>query len=216
MKKFILIMLATVLTVGYAQAQFKIGGRVGLTFTSVWGSAVPKAVLEKDSDVESLLGVQAGIVAEYNFSKNFAIQPAVLFATQGYATREKVDNRELLMNFNLNYIQMPVNLMFKAGSRNVKFILYTGPYVGYALNGKWKKEYSEDEKVTQTQKETIEFADDEIKRLDVGAGLGLGVQVKAMQIAVGYNLGLMNLSSSSEANFKNQSLGLTLSFLFGK
>ncbi|MDR2584761.1 MAG: PorT family protein [Prevotellaceae bacterium] len=212
MKKSILVLIAVVFTIGYAQAQFKAGIRVGLNGTSVYGDAIP--IPSSDATVESIVGFQAGVVAEYSIGKSFAIQPAVIYANQGYAARTDSGNSESLVTLNLNYVQVPVNLLFKAGSPKIAFFMELGPYVGYALNGKAKKELLENGKVTDSKKESINFDEDQLNRLDAGAGLGLGVQLFGTQIAINYSLGFMNLSKEPDYNFKNNCLALTLSFLF--
>jgi len=217
MKKLSIILITIVLTAGFAQAQFRAGIRAGLNVTSFWGSAVPSPIFVEESETEGRLGFQAGIVGEYSFGKRFAIQPAILYAQQGYAVRETLeDDEEYIMDFALNYVQVPINAMVKLGSPKVCFFLQAGPYVGYALNGKSLIEHKKGTKVVESQKDDVKFTDDALKRLDVGAGIGLGMQFSGVQVGVGFNLGLMNLHSDAEYNMKNNGVTLTLSYLFGK
>ena len=217
MKKLTIILLAVVLTAGYAQAQFRAGIRTGLNITSFWGSAVPSPVFVEESETEARVGFQVGVVGEYALGKRFAVQPAIIYAQQGYMVRETIeDEGEYLMDFALNYVQVPINAMVKIGSPKACFFLQAGPYVGYALNGSGKIEYKKGDKVIESQKDDINFSDDALKRLDVGAGIGLGVQFSGLQIGFGFNLGLMNLNNNSEMNMKNNGATLTVSYLFGK
>ena len=217
MKKLSIILITIVFTAGFAQAQFRAGIRAGLNVTSFWGSAVPSPVFVEESETEARVGFQAGIVGEYAFGKRFAIQPAILYAQQGYMVRETIEDQgEHLMDFVLNYVQVPVNAMVKIGAKKACFFLQAGPYVGYATNGKGKIEYKEGNKVIESNVDEVKFTDDALKRLDVGAGIGLGVQFSGLQIGFGFNLGLMNLNNNSEMNMKNNGATLTLSYLFGK
>ncbi|MCL1973497.1 MAG: PorT family protein [Bacteroidetes bacterium] len=217
MKKIAIILLAVLFTASYAQAQFRAGIRAGLNVTSFWGSAVPSPVFVEESNTEGRFGFQAGVVGEYAFGKRFAVQPAIIYAQQGYMVRETIgDEEEYLMDFALNYVQVPINLMVKLGSPKICFFLQAGPYVGYALNGKGKIEHKEGTKVIESQKDDVNFTDDSLKRLDMGAGIGLGMQFSSVQVAFGYNIGLMNISNNSETNMKNNGASLTLTYLFGK
>ena len=214
MKKVIIAMMFAGITAVSAEAQFKIGIRAGLNAVGVHGDAVP--VYDESSSVESKSGFQLGVVGEYSVGEKFVIQPGLLFATQGFLNSMEAENGKLEIDWNLNYLQIPVNATYKFGSRNTKFFLQAGPYLGYALGGKLKGKFKEDGKVTNSDDENIKFGNNEMKRMDFGIGFGLGLQIYAVQLALGYQFGVMNIHNSGELNMKNDCLAFTVSYIFGK
>ena len=214
MKKVFIAMMFAGITAFSAQAQFNIGIRAGLNATGVHGDAVP--VFDESSSVKSKSGFQVGVVGEYSVSENFVIQPGLLFATQGFINSRTIEKEKFEINWNLNYLQIPVNAMYKFGSGKTKFYLQAGPYLGYALGGKWIGELTSDGKVVESDEEKIKFGSNDMKRLDFGIGFGLGLQISAVQIGLGYQYGLMNICNSSELDMKNDCLAFTVSYIFGK
>ena len=78
MKKITLTLLGLVAfsTSALAQQEVKFGPKAGVNFSSVNGN---------DADgKESLLGFHLGVFAEIKFNDKFAIQPEVLYSSQGY------------------------------------------------------------------------------------------------------------------------------------
>ena len=213
MKKIILAMLFAGITAVSAQAQFKIGVRTGLTGIGVYGDAVP--VYDENSWIESKSGYQLGVVGEYSVTEKFVIQPALLFATQGFLNKESDKNDEFEIDWSLNYLQIPVYATYKFGSRKTKFFPQVGPYFGYALGGKLKGKLTEDGKTTKSS-ESVKFGNNELKRFDFGIGFGLGLQISAFQLSLNYQLGLMNIHNSGELDMKNDALVFSLSYIFGK
>ena len=58
---------------------------------------------------------------------------------------------------------------------------------------------------------------DELKAFDFGLGFGLGMQFfYGLQVGVGYNIGLYNLSPYADDKLKNHGLAITVIYLFGK
>jgi opacity protein-like surface antigen len=194
-----------------AQAQFKIGARAGLNLTNI---SMKFDGTKPSGDEKSKMkpGFQVGVVGEFGLGKSFALQPALLVATQG--CKFKVEDYK--SSTNLTYIQVPINAMYKLGVGNLNILFQAGPYLGYAIAGKYK--WEEDGK---KESEKIEFGSDEekhdMKAFDFGLGLGAGVELmKSLQIGLGYNIGLANLSNAEKTKAHNNGLALTVTYLFGK
>ena len=109
----------------------------------------------------------------------------------------------------MNYLDIPMNLLYKVDLSGAKLLLQAGPNLGIGLNGKEK--YDDEE-------EDIEFGsdDDQLKRLDLGLNLGVGAEIQQVQVALNYTLGLSNISNYDEADLKNNVLSLSVTYLFGK
>jgi hypothetical protein len=90
----------------------------------------------------------AGIVMEYNFTEWLAIQPEILYSPKGFVLSEELANPDHLWftplldnqtgierknNFEIYYIELPVNIVFKTP---VGINIGGGAYLSYALWGK--------------------------------------------------------------------------------
>jgi len=213
--KFLTVMLVAVLTANVAQAQFHIGMRTGLNVSSMYGNSVP--VIAEGADAGGKLGVQIGVMGELALGRVFAIQPGLLFSMAGYTSTTEAGSVESEMSYNFNYLHVPLNALIKLPlGRRANLFLSVGPYAGYAINGKYKLEDMEDQKVVKTEKSDVRFGNDALKRFDAGLGFGLGCQAGAVQVDLGMTVGLMNIHNVTGYDMRNYGLGLAVSYFFGK
>ena len=219
-KKFFSVLLVAALTASFAQAQFTFGARAGFNLTTSSGKVDGKKV-EGDMKPKYKPGFQIGVVGEYAFSDNFAIQPGILFATQGHKVNWSqtfpMGKMEIKGTVNINYLQVPVNAQYKLDLGGNALLLQAGPYFGFALSGKSKSETTFNGETEKTDFD-IEFGskEDQTSPLDFGLGLGVGLQLNAIQIGLGYKLGLANLSNFDDASINNRGFALTATYFFGK
>ena len=180
---------------------------------------------ESDENNKIKPGFQLGVVAEYEISDVFVIQPGILIAQQGCKIEESGEESgykwDYKAKYNVTYLQIPVNAQYKLDLGGNTLLLQAGPYFGFAVGGKIKVEGSSGgESIDEEVK--IKFGGDEenddMKGGDFGLGLGAGLQFGNIQVGAGYNLGLANLSNSRDAKFKqkNNGIAITLTYFFGK
>ena len=216
-KKFYAVLLIVLLTPSYVQAQFSFGGRMGYNLTKF---------SEKDKyqphDFNKFLeGFQIGVVGEYAVSDAFAIQPVILLTTQRGQYKHSNTYRTLTK---INYLQIPINALYKLNLGDTKLLLQAGAYFGYALSGKrecvgehnfhgFLMSHHECEQKIKFGKQHM------MKPFDFGLGLGAGLQLGNVQAGVGYNIGLANLSTYHKDwnhSLKNRGWAITLTHFFGK
>ena len=78
MKKAILLAVLLILGIGTSQAQLlKFGVKGGLNFANYTGGDV------EGYDFKTITSYHAGVVAEIKLFENFALQPELLYSTQG-------------------------------------------------------------------------------------------------------------------------------------
>jgi hypothetical protein len=134
------ITLILVLSASFAIAQetskmkFAIMG--GVNYQNLNGKAYNGDELEN----EMLLGFHGGINVQIPIAPAFYFQPALRFATKGATESYTILTEEFTKEVNLNYIEMPLSLVYKASLGNGSFMLGFGPYVAYAVKGKVKTE----------------------------------------------------------------------------
>ena len=230
-KQFVTFFFVIVLTASNAQAQFNFGLRAGFNLSRL----SEKFEYQTKNFNKFKSGFQIGIVSEYALSDVFTIQPGVSFSTQGgryknYFWRETfpplpgTDGWETCDAIrHIDYLQIPINILYKLDLGGAKLILQTGFYHAFAVNGKIKCGKHAPIMWHDCSERKIRFGynveDGEIRPIDFGLGLGAGMQFINIQFGLGYNFGFTNLSSnpkSMKQSLKNDVLTITVTYLFGK
>lgn len=171
MKKLILIFAPIFLFSAVKAQKLQLGLKAGANFSN----------LRTDNfDYDARVGVHGGLLAHIHLNRNWAIQPEILYSTEGakYRGPGNLEHKE-----QLDFIQVPVlaQYMFASGFR-----VEAGPQVGFLINAK-------DELAGRTtdidgNRKNVNFA------FAIGAGylssIGLGVDARI-------NLGLSNLKENS-------------------
>lgn len=210
-KLFIIVVAFTMTTKSFAQVKY--GVKAGLNLANM---------LEKDDDdtysddYSMKIGFHLGGTAEIPISEKFSVQPGLLFSTKGFKMKiEGIDGffEDMNINVNLNYLEIPINAIYKIELGYSKLCINAGPYLGYALSG--KVSYDEDS-------ESIDIGssdDDDLKALDYGFNIGAGIEINdAITIGLQYGLGLGNLSIDTDNGYKlnNRVIGISVGYMFGQ
>ncbi len=225
MKRLIVVILMFVLaTVSTQSLQAQASIRGGINIASMSANATEKNY--KDYENQSIFGFQFAVAMPFKISNNVAIQPELVFIQKGgksqYITDEK---NKYISTFTSNYIEVPISLKLGLGNTSgdgIGFYVLGGPYVGIALNGKYKNELTF-LGVTSTSNKTVDYTNDANteKRIDWGFNVGAGLSLGKMYLEGRYNLGINNLlddsasnSSSSAPYRRNRGIGLTVGVHF--
>jgi opacity protein-like surface antigen len=155
------------------------------------------------------IGFNAGAFVNIPLSQKFAIQPEVLYnqlgarsvvssseVTTGSTTVKMVDNQKVY----LNYVSVPLMLQMKPTDN---FYIEAGPEFSYFLNGKEKGESTittttGGSTTTQTESYSESINKDDIKKFNIGLGLGLGYYfTKNLGINARYVNSLTHLANNS-------------------
>jgi opacity protein-like surface antigen len=190
MKKILL--LATILlsgsTIAHAQS-IKIGVKAGLNYANQTGTTI--TVNSKNYQTEAISSYHAGLVAELHLFKGLAVQPEMLYSTQG-ATYKGVSGTIGDITNKVGYLSIPVLVKINL-SKSISLEL--GPQASFLL--------SEKDNVDFSKSNTFDFA--------VAGGLGLKV-TKSIFLQARYGLGLTEISK--EAKTKNSVVQLSAGVLF--
>lgn len=189
MKKITLSIIA-VLAFGFTNAQeVKFGVKGGLNIANLGGDI---------EDNKSLVGFHIGGFAEIKLTDKFAVQPELLFSTQGTKFDGDGDGK-----YNFSYLNVPVMAKFYVAD---KFSLEAGPQIGFLLSAK-AKAGDEDEDVK-----------DSFKSIDFGVNFGAGYDfTENLSAGIRYNLGLANILDTEEGNdtkIKNSVFSLSVGYKF--
>lgn len=207
MKKLILYAFA-VMAFGFANAQeVKYGVKGGLNLSNFTGDT-------DGLDLKSKAGFNVGGFVEIKLSDKFAIQPEILYSTQG--TKAEVEEFELEGNFydaqvcfNLSYINVPVMFKYYAAE---KFSIEAGPQIGFLTSAKTKTEVDgfngSNELDVKDMFESIDFG------LNFGAGYNFTDHLSA---GLRYNLGLSNIfktEAGDDSKVQNGVFSINVGYAF--
>lgn len=196
-------------------AQLKFGPKIGINF------AKQKHVYDgkTDNDVKGIISFAIGGIVDYAFTDAFSIQPGLLLSGKGFKYTETEDGDTYKDWLKLNYLEIPINIVYKHDIGNMIIYGAAGPYFGFAIGGKWKYEYEEDGD-SDSGSTDVKFGDGEnddgIKRGDFGLNIGTGVEINSFQIGINYGLGLSNISYSEKSIVKNNVFSISACYFFGE
>ena len=206
MKKTMMVLLLSLLVGGSTLFAQGLGLRAGVNFQNLTGDGVEDGKMAPRFNI--------GVDYEIAVAPDFYFAPGLFFASKGSKFEwEGVDVEETMT---LNYLEVPLNLVYKPVLGNGNLIVAFGPYLGYGLGGKYKVEGSEGG-VSASVEEDITFGsneDEDLKPLDVGANIGFGYMFGAgLSLQFNTQLGLVNISHGDDA-VKNTGFGLSLGYRF--
>ena len=199
------------------------GLRGGVNFQNINGKDATGDKLELDM----LVGFNAGVVVQIPVAPEFYFQSGLLYTTKGTKAPEGFLAPGTTGEYNLSYLELPLNFLYKPLLGQGHLLLGFGPYVAYGLGGKAKLDSP-----IGSEERDIEFADEYsdvlpygqyFKRLDFGANLFFGYELSnglSVQLNTQFGLAEINskntnpLYSNSEASFKNTGFGLSLGYMF--
>lgn len=221
-RKFsILLMLLLSASFMIAQENSKISFAVlgGANFNNLNGKAFNGDKLENDM----LLGFHAGVNVLIPIVPEFYFQPGLMFATKGAKNNSGVINSPKTTT--INYLEMPLNMVYKATVGSGSIMLGFGPYVAYGIGGKWIGEIG-----SFSVTEDIQFSNSvdsngpspyHYKAFDTGANIFFGYELPmGVFVQLDTQFGLLNINPeyNNSANDKsvtnNTGFGLSLGYRF--
>ncbi|MDZ4667130.1 MAG: porin family protein [bacterium] len=201
-------------------ASFGIYG--GINFQNINGQAANSTKLTNSLVTKFHIGINE----EFPIAPDFFFQAGIQYIGKGASGNvQYIENGTpytINRNINLNYVEIPLNLIYKPLLGSGNLILGFGPYIGYAING--KATFSGNNAPTNSDIKFIETAPTSdnnnliyYKRLDVGANFMVGYQFqKGLFLVLNSQLGLVPINAKTSTNLvnKNTGFGLSLGYRF--
>lgn len=197
------------------------GLRGGVNMQNINGKNMDGDKLELDM----IPGFNVGVVVEIPVAPEFFFQSGLLYTTKGAKSSNEFWGINTSAKYNLSYVELPLNFLYKPLLGNGHFLLGFGPYVAYGLGGKAKYVINN----TSTE-EDIVFANEYssanpygpyYKRLDYGANLFFGYELSnGISLQLNTQLGMAKINAdnttypNSKTSFKNTGFGLSLGYMF--
>lgn len=168
------------------------------------------------------VGFHIGGLAELKLSEKFALQPELLFSSQGFKSNYyDLDDRKVDYNVNLSYVNIPIMAKFFPIEG---LSIEAGPQVGFLVSAK--------NELNDYNNEDLEPGESEIdtkdlyKSLDFGINIGASYEMESgLFFSARYNLGLSKVDDEDfygdVADFgifsfsrKNRVIQLSAGFMF--
>lgn len=177
-------------------------------------------------DINMKPGFHLGVTAEFPILEKFAIEPGLLFSTKGFKTEYFHLGTLFKDSYCLNYLEIPINTIYKIDLGNAKVLINVGPYFAYAISGKVKLDepYGSIDNPNGLKEYKIVFGnkygDLYIKRFDFGLNMGACLEIKSISIGIQYGLGLANLtgppSNFVDAKQNNRVISISAGYKFDR
>ncbi len=131
----------------------------------------------------SKIGFQLGAMYEIGVSDKLSIRPGLLFSSKGSTTEDPITGEDF--KGGINYLEIPIDIVYYILKSDNSFSLSAGPYIGYAIGVSGDAEGSLEE--------------NGIKPLDLGVNLGLQYDFQNKYgIGFYYGLGIANISEEDD------------------
>ncbi|RPI76105.1 MAG: PorT family protein [Ignavibacteriales bacterium] len=215
--KLISFALILILSVPLAIGQSSENGKMsfallgGINFQNLNGKDINGDKLANDM----ILGFHAGVNAQIPIAPEFYFQPGLLFTTKGAKNADGSSTK-------LSYIELPLNMVYKALVGNGKFMLGFGPYLGYAIGGKVIAANGSEADIEF--KNTIDTETEDPTRIyrafDAGGNIFAGYELPAgIFLQMNTQFGMVKINpdsgdSSNKTSIRNSGFGLSIGYRF--
>lgn len=192
MKKTIITFISALLLLNYAHAQqSSFGFTAGATFASYKVTASSISITSKTKT-----GFTVGITSSIPMGKSFSFEPALNYLQKGGVIKETGTSDKSTFN----YLELPLNFVYNAGSAKGKFFVGAGLSVSLGLSGKNKYNDGSNTETTDIKFGSDELTDD-LKPFEAGINFLAGYQFKGgFLVAANYNAGLSNIAVTSDGD----------------
>lgn len=213
-----------------AQDDLKVGFGIigGLNVQTITG----KDYYGEKMDNGLVFGFHAGINANIHIASDYYFQPGLLFSTKGgkvvYEQMVSKSNpNEVTEITKLNYIEMPLNFLYRPVLGEGHMLLGFGPYIALGIGGKGTSEggylgdHDFDVKFKNPAQWDTEVPTKYFRPLDAGANIFFGYEMSSgLFFQLNAQLGMLKVNSEYEVlenddtNLKNTGFGLSVGYRF--
>ena len=197
MKKIVLSVVAVVAMAAVSKAQVRVGvmgglneedQKINVTEGSIYGNGKFKSY-------------HAGAIGDMKIGGNFYLQPQVLFSRKGATYTNVVSEKDTKIR--INYVQLPVNVVYKLNLPFGKLFAGAGGSFSYAIGGR----------MSEAGVNTKLFKSGDWKREDVSLTFTGGIEFNnGLFISSNSQKGLMNINKVNGVTAKSRSVSVSVGY----
>lgn len=225
MKKTIAVILFAVIT-NTLSAQVSFGVQVGANIAfgkATYDNTGLPTVFTNDPKI----GFLGGVLSEIPISGKFAFRPEINFIQKGSKSNTTLSIYEQDNKITLNYIEMPLNVIYKLPVGKGNFFFGLGPSIAYGISGRNKLTDPNDPTNNENKAVTFDGKKDpgndpryddkyHLKAFDFGANILAGYKLKmGVFFKLGYTYNFPDLDPNDYNGYKNRGLNICAGYLFG-
>lgn len=159
---------------------------------------------------ELLPGFHAGVNVLIPIAPEIHFQPGILFSTKG----AKLGNNE---ERRINYIEVPLNILYRGQLGNNFILLGFGPYAGIGIGGQYTVAGVEND--LRFEEDILVWDPRAVRRFDAGANIFAGYELNmGVFLQLNAQLGLLKINPDialpDSRSWKNTGFGLSLGYRF--
>lgn len=223
MKFFTFLSTAVFFVVSSSQAQVSMGIRGGYVNTGLATSQNSTA-----PGTSPLDNWQAGAYLNIPLFERGYLQAGAGYIVKGAGLDYTVLHPDLFASgptsLKLQYLELPVNMVYKLPVSFGKLLVGAGPYAAYCLRGHYNVAAFDGTKLVQSGSQQLNFnrspnifgTNINLQRWDAGLNFIAGIEFNCLfTLTAHYGYGLIDLDKSS-GDLKNRYWGVSLGFLFDR
>jgi hypothetical protein len=186
-----------------------IGIRAGVNFQNLNGKDAAGNDLKNDMTT----GFHAGLTADLPLGSNSFLQPGVLYSRKG---AEMMNGDKV----KLNYVEVPLSLVYKPALGTGNMILGFGPYVAFGIGGKVEENNGASRDIVFTKNQDIANTAPQFQRFDAGGNLMAGYEfANRLSFQLNAQLGVVDVNpkpavTNDQTRMRNTGFGLSLGYRF--
>lgn len=202
MKKLLLVVAMVALGFTASAQKVKFGPKVGLNISNLNGN--------DDFKTDSRASFFVGGMAELMLSDKFALQPELLYSSQGAKAEGEGALGEAVYTTKLDYLNIPVMAKYFVIDN---LALEFGPQVGFLTSATRSLEASAG--VVSVSANEVDIKDD-VNSIDFGLNLGASYTLDfGLNIGARYNLGLTDIAKDNDGDaIKNGVFQISVGYFF--
>ena len=175
------------------------------------------------NELRANIGYHLGFLGEFDLTESFSVETGLLFDKRGSDFSSLDEFESLEQKVELNYLTIPLALKGTL-ELNDEFRLFgnLGSYLAMGLSGEFEEKYTYfDSGTIEEDNYAIEWGNDEeedfLKRLDFGLTFGAGIEISEFEIGVSYDLGLANIVTDGDEDYRvnNRLLRISVGYVIG-
>lgn len=204
-------------------AQVSLGIRGGYVNTGLESSGAAPGTTRQDN-------WQAGLYANIPLFERGYLQPGIGYIVKGAGLGYALSHPVNLFSsgatkLKLQYLELPVNLVYKVPVSFGKLFIGAGPYAAYCLRGDYNLAVYSNGQLVQSGSQQLGFemapnvfgTNINVQRWDAGLNFSAGVELNCFLTLSGhYGYGLVDIDKSAGNDFRNRYWGVSLGFLFDR